>query len=220
MPLRILTANLYTGRAKPTALAAVLSDTAPDVVAVQELAPSQAEVLADWGESRLLDPDLLTTGMGLAVQGPAHLDRLSFPHRNPVRARFDGAAWGFGEIEVIVAHVVNPISRPFSVSRGHRREEAAALEALLAAPGATRILVGDFNSSPTWPLYRRLAALAIDGPVQAGTAARTWGYFPNSPRLLRIDHAFLQGARCVSSQTVKIPGADHRALVVDVEPLP
>jgi len=220
MPLRILTANLYTGRVKPASFAALLHDAAPDVVAVQELAPSQAEVLGNWGVCRLLDPDDETTGMGLAVQVPAQLDRLGFPYRNPVRARFDGVAWGLRDVEVIGAHIANPISRPFAVSRLRRREEAAALEAVLTEPRSTRVLVGDFNSSPAWPLYRRIAALSVDGPAAAGTAVRTWGYFPRSPALLRIDHAFIQGARCVSSRTVKLDGGDHRALVVDVEPLP
>nr|MDJ0925698.1 endonuclease/exonuclease/phosphatase family protein [Acidimicrobiia bacterium] len=113
MPLRILTANLYSGRAKPAAFAAVLEATQPDVVAIQELAPNAAAVLADWGESRLLDPNEETTGMGVAVVVSATLTRLDFPHRDPVLARFDGSSWGFGEIEIVNTHLVNPISRPF-----------------------------------------------------------------------------------------------------------
>ncbi|MDJ0954616.1 MAG: endonuclease/exonuclease/phosphatase family protein [Acidimicrobiia bacterium] len=219
MPLRILTANLYSGRADPAAFASALAATEPDIVAIQELAPNAAAVLADWGESRLLDPNEETTGMALAVRARAHLTRLEFPYRDPVLARFDGGQWGFGEIEVVNTHLVNPIARPFRVSKRLRRAELAALEGVMKNPVATRLVVGDLNSSPAWPLYRRLTDIAIDGAVAAGKPKRTWGYFPNSPPMLRIDHVFVQGARCISTDILKIAGADHRALVVDVEPI-
>ncbi len=219
MPLRILTANLYSGRADPAGFAAALAATEPDVVAIQELAPNAAVVLANWGESRLLDPNEETTGMGLAVQVPADLTRLEFPSRNPVRARFDGSRWGFGEIDVINAHLVNPIARPFLTSKRLRSQELAALQSVMEEPTDTRIVVGDLNSSPAWPLYRRLSEIAIDGAVAAGMPKRTWGYFPSSPPMLRIDHVFVQGARCIRTDVLKIAGADHRALVADLEPL-
>jgi endonuclease/exonuclease/phosphatase (EEP) superfamily protein YafD len=158
--------------------------------------------------------------MGLAVQVHADIDRIAFPHRDPVRAQFDGGRWGFDQLEVVSVHVVNPIARPFSWSQRMRQQELEALEGLLAVSASTRVLVGDFNSSPAWPLYRRLARIASDGPAAAGAARRTWSYYPSTPLLLRIDHAFLQGARCVSSQVVPIEGSDHRGLIVDVEPAP
>ena len=217
MSLRILTANLYNGRARPDALAAVLDDIRPDVAAVQELSENAAEVLADRGVARLLDPDDETTGMGMVVATEADFDRIELPHRNPVRARFDGSKWGFGSVEVIAAHLVNPVSRPWGRSQRLRAAELEALEDVLVQPAATRLLVGDFNSSPIWQLYRRVKALASDAAHAAGTARATWGYFPWSPPVLRIDHAFIQGARAVETRTVKIAGSDHRALVVELE---
>ena len=218
MPLRIFTANLYSGRANPASFAAALSELEPDIVAIQELGATAAEVLHDWGATRLLDPREDTTGMGLAVAGDADLAELHFPNRNPLRARLDGSRWGFGSLELISAHLVNPIARPLLRSKRLRRLELAALEGLLDEPVETRILVGDLNSSPAWPLYRRLTELATDGAVAAGTARRTWGFYPKAPPLLRIDHAFLQGADCVGTSVVAIDGCDHRGLVVDVEP--
>lgn len=218
MPLRILTMNMYNGRADAASFAAVLEETQPDLVATQELSTGGAEVLTEWGSAHLLDPRDDTTGMGIATRFPATFERIAFPHRDPIRVRFDGAAWGFGEVEVVNTHIVNPIARPWRQSQRLRRMELAALEKVLAEPAASRILVGDFNSSPAWPLYRRLAGLATDGAVEAGTARRTWGYTPGSPRMLRIDHAFLQGASCVTTGLIRVSGADHRGLIADVEP--
>ena len=219
MPIRILTANLYNGRARPAAFAAALDEVQPDVVAVQELSENAAAVLGEWGMSRLLDPNSCKTGMGLAVRAEATFDRLDFPHRDPVRARFDGARWGFRDIEVVAAHLVNPISRPWKLSRTRRVAEAAAIERVLGDPADTRVVVGDFNSSPIWPLYRQIAANATDAAVAAGTAQATWGYFSWSPAMLRIDHAFVQGAVPLATRPVRIAGSDHRALVVDLAPV-
>ncbi|MCP3994510.1 MAG: endonuclease/exonuclease/phosphatase family protein [bacterium] len=221
MPLRILTANLYNGRADAAILADALRTHSPDLVAVQELSANTAEVLRDWGTSHLLDPRDDTTGMGAAARFDVDFSRLNFPFRRPIRGRFDGQNWGLGSVDFISAHFVNPIARPLLESKRIRARELAALEAILAdrAAAETRILVGDFNSSPAWPFYRRVSQLATDGALAAGTARRTWSYFPRSPRLLRIDHVFLQGAACRGTQLVTIPGADHRALLADIEAL-
>ena len=77
---------------------------------------------------------------------------------------------------------------------GKRAAELTALQEVLgpAQNSNPRVLVGDLNSSPSWPLYRHLTRLATDAAVAAGTARRSWGPWPSSPRLLRIDHAFVQ----------------------------
>ena len=218
MPLRILTINLYNGRTSADSFAAALEKTEPDLVATQELSAPAAEILSDWGSAHLLDPRDDTTGMGIATRFDAVFERLAFPHRNPIRASFDGSRWGFGAVEVVDTHLVNPIARPLLQSKRLRQGELAALTNLLDEPAGTRVLVGDFNSSPAWPLYRRIAALATDGAVAAGTARRTWGYWPGSPPMLRIDHAFLQGAACVNTSLVPVAGGDHRGLLVEIEP--
>jgi endonuclease/exonuclease/phosphatase (EEP) superfamily protein YafD len=222
MPLRILTMNLYNGAADPTELAAVLDDAKPDVVAVQELSRNSAEVLSEWASSALLDPRDDTLGMGVAARWDLDISRLEFPHRNPIVSHFAGNPWGLPPVELVNLHITNPISMPMPRSWRRRRRQLAAVEDLLSHHDGTtaRVLVGDFNSSPAWPFYKRVATLATDGALQAGTARRTWGYYPNSPRTLRIDHVFLQGPiRCVGTELVKVSGADHRGLLIDLEPL-
>ncbi len=220
MRIRILTINMYNGRADAASLAAALQEHSPDVVAAQELAFAGANVLAEWGDNHLLDPRTDLTGMGIAVRGSATFSRLDFPNRRPVTAMLSAKDWGLNhDVEVINAHLVNPISRPLHKSRRLRAVELAALEERLAESngGLSRVLVGDLNSSPAWPVYRRLSAIATDAAVAAGTARRSWGPWPNSPRLLRIDHAFVRGLRPLETQLVTIRGADHRGLLIDLE---
>ena len=220
MPLRILTQNLYNGRADPRSLDDALRVHAPDVVAVQELSIGGAKVLNDWGTTVLLDPRDDTTGMGIAVRGPASLDRLEFPHRNPVRAVLSSSDWGLdADLEIVNAHLVNPIARPLALSRRLRQQETTALERILVDEAPSRVLVGDLNSSPLWPLYRRLRSTATDGALAAGTARRTWAPWPWAPRLLRIDHVFTQRVRVLRTSVIRIAGADHSGLLVDLASL-
>ena len=221
MPLRILTQNLYNGRVEPESLARALDEHQPHLVAVQELSLNAARVLDAWGDEGLLDPRDDTTGMGLVLRGNAALSRPEFPVRRPLVARLRGADWELAcDIRVVNAHVMNPIVRPLSTTRRLRSRELAGLrDILLAATAAeAQVVVGDLNSSPVWPLYRQLGRIATDAAKQAGTARRTWGPWPWSPRLLRIDHAFLSGPiRGVRTETVRIAGADHSGLLVDID---
>lgn len=221
MPLRIFTQNLYNGRAEPESLARVLEEHRPDIVAVQELSANAARVLESWGNNGLLDPRDDTTGMGMVLRGSAALSRLEFPMRRPVVARLGSADWDLAcGVQVINTHLMNPIVRPLSATRRLRaRELAGLLDIFLAeTPLDARIVVGDLNSSPAWPLYRRLRRVATDAARQAGTARRTWGPWPGSPRMLRIDHAFLKGPiRGLRTQVVRLAGADHSGLLVDIE---
>lgn len=220
MSLRILTINLYNGRADADSLASILRVHSPDVVAAQELSANSAEVLAAWGSFHLLDSRNDLTGMGIAVRGPALLSRLEFPNRNPVTAVLDSDDWDLnGDVEIVNVHLMNPIARPLRETRRLRREELSALEGLLAGQGenTSRVLVGDLNSSPAWPIYRRMATLATDAAVAAGTARRSWGPWPSFPRVLRIDHAFVQGLRPLRTRLVTVRGADHRGLLIDLE---
>lgn len=218
--MRILTINLYNGRADPASLAAVLQAHTPDVVAAQELSTNSAGVLAQWGPSHMLDPRDDLTGMGIAVRGSADFSRLSFPHRDPVVAVLPRADWGFpADLEIVNAHLVNPVARPLAHSKRLRSRELTALEEVLSSGSGSsaRVLVGDLNSSPAWPMYRRLRKLATDAAVAAGTAKRSWGPWPGAPRMLRIDHAFVQGVRPLRTTLVSIDGGDHSGLLVDID---
>ena len=82
-------------------------------------------------------------------------------------------------------------------------------------------MIGDFNATPNWPLYRRLAtriadAAGLDADRRGVRPSRTWGPFPAGPRLFRIDHAFVRRTEVEGFRVVRIPGSDHSAVVVDV----
>lgn len=218
-PLRVMTANLWASNADPVGLARVLDDVAPDVLAVQELQHATADVVADRFPYHGLTPHHETLGTGLATMRQATLVRLPMTYRGGWVATLDPAWWpGMRTpVAVICVHLVNPVDWPLWRTVTVRKRQLATLETHLDTAPEAAVLVGDLNATPVWPAYRRLQARLVDAATTTGTAARTWRFRGKTPPLLRIDHALVRGVRPVSTSRVAIPGADHLALVVDLD---
>ena len=218
--LRVLTANLYADRLDLDGFRNLLKKLDPDVAMVQELSFEAAEVLSAVLPHGILVPEEGHDGRGLALKAPARPERLPMAYRDGLIARLDEPEWP-GPVELINIHFMNPIMWPVWESLRMRNQQLGVLLAHVEQPGV-RLVAGDCNASPLWPIYRRLAARLDDAAVAVAKnngrrAARTWGPTPTSPRLLRIDHVFVEGVQPVSSQVVTIPGSDHSGLLVEVE---
>jgi endonuclease/exonuclease/phosphatase family metal-dependent hydrolase len=222
--MRLVSANLWNGAADPKAFRAILEELSADVVAVQELAPEQADEIARVLPYGVLDPARNSTGMGIALRRPAPVERLALPGRDARLASVELDGTGV-TLEVITVHVQAPLLPPVWRTLRHRRGQLRGLERHMdRAPDRPRAVVGDFNATPGWPLYGRMAARLTDAALEVarrrGTRPLpTWGPRPGRRRLLRIDHAFVHGLAVRDFRVVALPGCDHAAIVVDVEPI-
>jgi endonuclease/exonuclease/phosphatase (EEP) superfamily protein YafD len=167
--------------------------------------------------------------MGIALRRPAAVTSLPLRYR-PLRAvRLDPKDWPelAEPMAIWNVHVRAPHSYPQHVSWAMRRAQLGGLLGHIASAAADPrlVLVGDFNATPIWPLYRRVARELEDVALAAARRcgrrpARTWGpRWPLNPRmrLLRIDHAFARGVEVSRVSSLHVPGSDHDALCVDVE---
>ena len=223
--LRIFTANLWNGGADPDALAGQLRALEVDVCAVQELAPEQASAIAEVLPHGKLEPATDYTGMGIALRSPGEVSTLPMPPRPAHVARIETADWPGLErpLEVMNLHVQAPHVIPFWRTLMERRVMLRRLLAYLDDsdhPG--RVVVGDFNATPAWPFYRRVASRLRDAALEHARRRRqrpapTWGPLPRSPRMLRIDHAFVADLHVDHCQVVPVRGSDHSAVVVDLQ---
>ena len=226
--LRILSANLWGhAGARPEALERLLRDEGIDVACFQELGSEQAEAVASVLCHGQLEPSDDHYGLGIALRAPAEIGRLPLQEK-PIRtARLDPKDWpGLGRaLTVWNLHIWAPHSFPATRSLAIRQVQMASLMRHLAQVGTRErfVLVGDFNATPLWPAYRRVAGVLRDGPLevarrQGRTPPRTWGPWSGAPRLLRIDHAFVREVEVEEARTVHIEGTDHSGLIVDVTP--
>lgn len=209
--LRVLTSNLYNGGADPSGYARLLERVDPDVVAAQELSADLAEVIGSRFDHGLLAPADDFKGMGLVSRHPIEVARVPLPHRD--------ALVGSNGITIWCVHLANPVDRPPPIRA--RRQQVRRITDEIAATDGPTLLVGDLNATPLWPAYRRLRTQLDDGVADwarrnGRRPSRTWGLRPWWPAVLRIDHALVRGLVVLNTFTVRVPGSDHRALVVDV----
>ena len=221
--LRVLSANLRLGLADAKAFAALVRQLEVSVLAVQELGPRQAEQLAPLFPHGKLEPTEEGTGLGIALCHPGEVERLALPERDARVARLAAGDWpGLDrDVEIVNAHLANPVIG-IPASWRHRRGQVDGIAAYLSsAEPRPRVLVGDLNSTPRWPAYRRLVEELDDAALLAAArrgraAERTWGPYPGSPRLLRIDHVLVDGFEVLDLRVVPIEGSDHSAVVADL----
>lgn len=222
--LRVVSANLWNGRADAQAFADLVLALAADVVAVQELAPDQAEALARALPHGELEPARDHNGMGIALRRPAVHSKIEL-YRRPARvATLSPEGWPQLErpVEIVNLHIAAPhLLFPY-FGLGARRIQMRNFDAHFAdVDDAARVLVGDFNSTPLWPAYKQVASQFTDAAVAVAelrgrSVEPTWGPMPGFPRVLRIDHGFIRGLRAEAFQVVGITGSDHGAIVMDL----
>lgn len=217
--LRLLTSNLLVDRADPIDFRRVLTEHQPDVVAVQELGSTSAEVLDSMYAHGTTEPARDGFGMALVARNPIDVARLDLVGRPGYAGVLRPDFWpDLGRtVDVVNLHLPNPIERKLLETRDARRTSIARVSDYLDGRDNPSVVLGDMNSSPAWPEYRLLTELGADAARATGTNRRTWSHFLSGPRLLRIDHAFVAGATPVTTHTIPIARTDHRALIIDID---
>lgn len=213
--VRLLTANLYNGRARVAALDRLLDEVEPDVFVGQEVGVDAAAALrARFPHGQVIGSDDYT-GRAFLARFEVAVTDLPLPFRLGYRAivDLDGRP-----VEVLAVHIANPIDGVSAA--GHRRRQLAAIQELVEGPEAC-VVVGDMNSTPLWPFHRRLSqgledAIAAWARASGSRAPRTWGPTPGAPGLLRIDHVFCRGVEVVDHRVHRVAGSDHRAVEVEL----
>jgi endonuclease/exonuclease/phosphatase family metal-dependent hydrolase len=226
--IRVMSGNLFWGKADPDGLIELIRKYQIDVFAAQELRHDTAEAISSELPFGCLEPEAEYQGMGIALRRPGSYERIPLHYRDARRVVLQPSDWEGLErpLDLVNVHFHAPHAiLPFP-SVLVRRRQAQDLDRFLAEnPSDTRAIVGDYNATPRWPLYRRYARRFSDAAIQAaqreGRAVEsTWGPGPGSPRLLRIDHAMVRGLEVESFQVVHIPGSDHSGLIFDCRPGP
>lgn len=210
-----MTANLLHERLHLDAFAELLDRHDPDVVVFQELAEEAAALVAERFPNHRLRPALRYTGRGLATHFEVVFSDIHMPGRNGTGAEL---VTPDGPVRLAGIHLHNPINFPWWTAA---RNRGAQLDGLFDWAGRNDppiVVAGDFNASPSWPAYKRMAAHFDDLVVAADPdPAPTWGWRPRWPRMLRIDHVFGVGVEATGVEIVPVEGSDHAAIVIDLQ---
>ncbi len=222
--LRILSANLMNGGADPAGFAALLVAMHVDVVAVQELSHDQAEAISEVLPYGQLEPDRHFQGMGIAMRRPGEVTHIPASVRDMRRTVLDPAHWPTltQPIEILNVHILAPHALRKPVALLRRRQQLRDLVRYLSSSSSeSRVVVGDLNATPLWPVYRRIASHLTDAAVAVARKRGrrlepTWGPWLGRRKWLRIDHGFVQGVSVEEFQVVELHESDHSAIVMDL----
>jgi len=215
--LRVATINATFGEADADAIVAMVRDDSVDVLAVEELTPDEVDALHEAGLDDAMPYSELRaeqgfTGTGLWSRQPlASSESVGGLHSRAVRIDIVVAG------EPLAIYAVHPMA-PGVFDHSVWDADMEALATLLKPRDGAVLVAGDFNTTRDHRSFRDLEALGLKDAVdQAGA-----GFLPTFPNgrlpmpVVAIDHIMVRDSAlvAVSTRTVSIPGADHRALVV------
>ena len=212
--LTVASANLNFERTDHAALAAwLLSDDAPDAIALQEFTPSamamvnRPELLAAYPH-RVLEPSDDQFGLGVLSKFPITSTEKVQPADELATLKLRLVLDVHGQkLAVTAVHPMPPISAAYA----QERDASLRLEArLLADSGLPGILLGDMNDSP-WSSGLQGAAPLL----RASGLAPTWPNLGGWLSVLPLDHVLVTpGVRADGAGFGVDLGSDHRPVRV------
>lgn len=220
----LLTLNMSGDAADADQVVGLARQHSVDVLALQEVGPSQAERLADAGLDEML------TYRREADYGGS--DRVELWSRYPILASraLPGFVWPQLETTVDLPRVgptsvlsLHPLSPGLFVAEAWRREQRILYQHLSETDGPV-IVAGDLNSTRDHPLVRRLEAVGYrEASDQAGRGyLMTWPVGLGMPGpVFGIDHVLTKGGIAVTdAQVGPSVGSDHSPVIATllVEP--
>lgn len=217
--LRVMSSNVFHGRANPAALMALVDRVRPDVLSVQELNRDLAAELGRRGLGRRLPHSLVFTREGVTGAGLYSRYPLGpLPGPDPANTRMQAGELrlpGGRRLRVINVH-------PYTPTGNRAAEWAKELGELPSAgTGVPWLLAGDFNATLDHAVLRDVLDRGYrDAAAETGNGLLpTW---PDDnrrrlPPLIAIDHVLADERIGIEDFGVQdLPGTDHRAIFATV----
>jgi endonuclease/exonuclease/phosphatase (EEP) superfamily protein YafD len=213
--LTVLSFNTYEGQADVNALAALIRQTNPDLIALPESAARFSAKLAPLVPNYRFAP---SQTRGRDVQGVTAATRADLGDVTMQVDRSTGfpsvtlSGGGLGAVRFVAYHSIAP-------TPGEIPEWSSDLSTLprwCADPQAGPVIIaGDFNATLDHSVFRNAIAGCQDSAERTGESLiGTWP--TRLPRWLgtQIDHVLVTGGITPESLSVHdVPGSDHRAVV-------
>jgi endonuclease/exonuclease/phosphatase family metal-dependent hydrolase len=208
--LRVLTLNMFVGRADAEVVVARVRELEADVLFLQELNAEAVSRLKQAGLDDLMPHSRIELR-------PASGIYARFPLGGaPVQQAQPSALLELPGGEAVELVCVHP--RPPTRKHGGARWWRETLERLPPPGALPRVVAGDFNATLDHAVFRDVLRLGYaDAAVQTGNGLRpTWGP-PGRNALFTLDHVLVSRSCAVLRYSVHfIPGSDHRAVWAEI----
>ena len=219
--LTVATVNMTVGGADADAVVAMVREKNVDVLAVAELTPAAASALVDAGLGGELAYSEVLSEPG--VPGSGVWSRFELTDAVDVPGFFSHtiSATIAGPVGDFTMFAVHP-QAPGKYNHDNWAADVQLLHDVLAEVEGPVIVAGDFNTTRDQKGFRDIEALGYADAADRIDA----GFQPTFPEnrkpfpLVAIDHVLTRDVplRPATFDTLVIPGADHRALIVGYTP--
>jgi endonuclease/exonuclease/phosphatase (EEP) superfamily protein YafD len=225
-PLRVLTCNMHYQKARPFALARLLAEARPDIVALQEWNQTDLSAYFPKGEWHTHE----APGLFLACRGPirrtVRLGQDSM-HEHGSVMRYELETF-LGVVTFFSLHLASPrqglyemVHEPqkgieaLQAGSALRSEQFENLSLETEDVSGPLILAGDFNTPPESVLFRDVWGRYTDAFTSAGWG---WGYtFIGGRTTVRIDHILAgPGWRCSRCWVGPDIGSPHQPVFAEL----
>lgn len=220
---RVMTFNVYKGRADVQQIVDLVRDQRVEVLALQETTDSFVEALDRAGIGDYLPYSKVSSSDGVYGNGLWSATPLKSPSDDDVDSSSSFMPGGTVEfangrsIRFVSVHTTSPKSGYWTQWRTSLEEVAR----MRSKTGVRYVLMGDFNSTVDHTPFRDvLGDRFTDAAQQAGEGLKfTW---PANrrwiPAFCGIDHVVMdKGIVAGQVETVKVTGSDHRALLATLQ---
>lgn len=218
---RVMTCNVYKGRADASAIVALVRDQRVEVLSLQETTDDFVEALDEAGIKDYLPYAQVSTSDGVYGNGLWSASPLADPADDDVQSSasfmpggtvtFDGV-----EIRFVSVHTTAPVPRYW----GQWKRSLDELALMRSHDDARYVFMGDFNATVDHAPFRDfLGDRFTDAAWQSGHGFTfTWPTDkPPLPRFAGIDHIVLdRGIVAGQMQVKRIAGSDHAALLATI----
>ncbi|MGN6132055.1 MAG: endonuclease/exonuclease/phosphatase family protein [Nocardioidaceae bacterium] len=218
-PLRVMTANLDRGRAEAGPLVAAVVGQRVDVLVLEEVTPRALRRLREAGIGRVLDHRAGRAAPGRA--GTIVLSRYGLEEATRLPTRLGSYLLTVDArprpVSVVAAHV-----RPAHGSAAGWSADLTVVRTAAVTAPAPVVVAGDLAATRDHLALRDLAGRGFrDAATQARSGWQpTWPLHNREilgvgvPPLLAPDHVLVgEGLTAARTETVDVPGSDHRALL-------
>jgi endonuclease/exonuclease/phosphatase (EEP) superfamily protein YafD len=208
--------NLRLGKASAAAVVALIRQSRPDVVSLQELTAGAVGRLDAAGLGsvlpfRALNPLPGASGTGLLARYPLTAPANVDPRSTFLMTKAVLRVPGHDPVTVVAVHTSPPI--PGSAAGRWQRD----FDLLPPAGSGASVLAGDYNATLDHaPLRSLIGTGYADAAAASGHGfVRSW---PTDNWLppVTIDHVLIRGLHSFTVRGVTVPGTDHRALLADL----
>lgn len=220
----VMTANLRVGSADVARVVEVAVRNDVDALVLSEITPDALTALNEAGLSRAFPYQEGQAAPGVA--GTMAFSKTRIDDLQPLATSFNGYAMALdvgsaGTVQLLAVHPHPPFG-----DADRWRSDHAVIREFLAQNGPAAeatVIAGDFNATPDHDVISDLEDLGFWSPADAANvqwqptwpAAGTVSLLGvDVPSMLKIDHVLVNGEiGAVNTESVTIPGTDHRALV-------